>query len=218
MNHKWTVRIAILSLVLAASAASAASKSSISVFGGLQLPTGDFSDENKLDAKMGFHLGAAYDYMINDKFAVGVDGSWSQSKHGAEGDSLDLGPGNGTAIYDKDKFTTVQFGAHAKYFFPTSGPVGVYGLAGLGVYTVTEKWEGTISPPSGPTVTDNGDESTDARFGGKVGLGGSYKVNEQWGVGAEADFNFITEDKDKVGVSSLQYVSLKAMVTMHIGP
>jgi len=209
----------IMSLALIVPAAYAAAPGSwvISGNGGMSLPTGDFGDENLLNADTGFQFGGAIDYVLNEMFAVGVDGSWNKNKHGGEGDVIDFGGGI-TAVYDKDEFTTWQVGAHAKYMIPAgTSPVMPFLLGGVGIYNTKEKWEGTITS-GGVSVSDNGEESTDSRFGFKLGAGAGFKANEQVSVGVEGDYNSITEDKDKVGIDSLQYSGVHAFVAWAIMP
>ncbi len=222
MSIKLALRFTLFCLVFAVTVANAAApKFSISGTGGLSMPSGDFGDKEKFNASSGLSLGGAADYVINSNFAVGVDGTWNSNKHGAEGKTTyyydPTGIPLGSATYTKDKFTTSQFGLHGKAMIPSTGPLSGYGLLGVGMYNVTEKWEGTIRPSSGPAYADNGKETTDSRTGFKVGAGGEYKVNPQWGVGAEADFNSVSQDKAKVGVSSITYMTVRAMVTAHIG-
>lgn len=213
MSRKSAFFIAFLALVLMAPAAHAAAGAwVISGNGGMALPTGDFGDSNKLDASTGYQFGGAIDYMVNDMFAVGIDGSYNKNKHGAEGETIDLG-GGVTAVYTSDKFTTWQVGARGKYMIPTgASQVSPYLLAGAGIYNTKEKWEGSYTV-GGVTTPDNGEATSDSRFGFKFGAGASYKATEQVGIGVEGDYNFITEDKAKVNVSNLQYIGVHAFVS-----
>jgi len=212
MSRKLFLMV-IMSLALIVPAAYAAAPGSwvISANGGMGLPTGDFGDANKFNADTGFQFGGAIDYVLTEMFAVGVDGSWNKNKHGGEGETLDFG-GGVTAVYNKDEFTTWQVGAHGRYMIPAgTSPVMPYLLGGVGIYNTKEKWEGTITS-SGVSTADNGEDTTDSRFGFKLGAGAGFKANEQVSLGVEGDYNFITEGKTKIGVDNLQYIGVHAFV------
>lgn len=212
------VTVAVLLGLAAAPVGTWAAGWGITAMGGLGLPTGDFGDENKLDGQSGPQAGIDICYDINEMFAVGVDGSWNQNKHGVEGETFDFGGGI-TEEAKKDRFIAWQFGAHGKYMFPMSGPVKVHAKLGLGIYNLKEDYEyiyndnGTIT-----TFTDESDnaEQPGSRFGGKVGLGGVYMFNDMWGVGLEGDYNYASMDKDKFGVSSVTYIGVHALLTYHL--
>src|SRR5262245_2216730 len=123
----WCVLLALA--VVAPQAHAAAGSWMIALHGGGALPTGDFGDKDQLDAGAGLMLGGSIDYMMNEMFAIGVDGSWNRNAHGLEGETVDE---SGTDFtLDEAKFTTVQFGAHAKYMFPTGASAfHPYGLVG----------------------------------------------------------------------------------------
>ena len=206
-------------LVLPAPAVHAAVAKSVMIHlnGGISLPTGDFGDANLFDAQTGYQIGGGADYMITEKFAVGVDGSFNKNKHGAEGESIDLGGGD-TYTLDKDRFTTIQFGAHAKWMFPMqNGPIGPYALVGLGAYNFKEAWTETFTV-GGTATTSSGDYKYGTRFGGKLGLGAVYKATETIGIGIEGDYNFVSQDKADAGTSSLQYAGIHGGVTFNIVP
>jgi opacity protein-like surface antigen len=205
------------SLALAAPAAQAAAPKTvvIHVNGGFNVPTGDFKDANLLDARTGYQFGGGIDYMLSERIAIGVDGSFNKNKHGAEGDTLDLGLGD-TYRLDKDRFTTLQAGVHAKWMFPMqNSPIGPYALIGLGAYRTKEAWTETYTL-SGTATTSSGEYSYGKRFGGKLGLGAVYKLTEQIGLGLEGDYNFISEDKARTGSSSLQYAGIHADVSFNV--
>ncbi len=218
---KRSVTLVAALLAMAAPAAHGASAKTVmfNVNGGVSLPTGDFGDANLFDAKTGFQVGGSVDYMVTEMIAIGVDGSYNRNKSGREGDVLDLGGGD-TGKVDKDKFTTIQFGAHAKWMFPVQGgPIGPYALIGLGAYNGKEEFTETTTTIGGTPTTSSGEFKYDTRFGGKLGLGAVYKATEQVGIGIEGDYNFISEDKAKTGgTSSLQYVGIHGGVTFHILP
>jgi opacity protein-like surface antigen len=224
MSKKTSLLLAVLALALAAPMAHAAPSFSVGVHGGLGLPLGDFSNEDTgLDAKSGFTLGLCLDYNVNEMFSVGLDGSWMQNKHGAEGSTVTIDTGSGTfdLTDTKDKFTTTQFGAHGKYWLPMKdSKLRTYGLLGLGMYSVTEKFTETTSNSTDVLFPDgetSGEDKSDSRFGGKLGIGGEWMASEMVGVSLGADYNFITLDKTKSGgISSLSYVDVELGVHWHI--
>ncbi len=224
MRRKSLFLVMALALVALpiASVASAAGWM-VSGFGGATVPTGDFADENKADAQTGWQAGGAVDYLFNDMWTFGVDGSWNQNTHGFEGKTetiTDPGSGNTIDVHgDEDRFKTWQVGAHAKYMIPMEGsPIHPFALLGLGVYNTKEDWTYTVTPvsPSGTAFTTSGSEKFDSKFGGKLGLGANWMANEMWGIGVEADYNFISEDKDKTGFDSAQYLGVKGVVSLKI--
>src|SRR5437867_2341422 len=192
---------------------------SITAFGGGGVPTGDLADENKGNAKFGYQVGGALDHAVNDMWTLGVDGSYVQNKNDLEGstqsfsDLSDFDPslsGSGDVTIDKFKYDTWQFGGHAKYMFPMQkSSMMPYGLVGLGVYNTKAKIEGTVTPTSGSPSNFTGEAKFDSRFGGKVGLGTMFRANDMIKLGLEADYNFISEDKDKAPFESAQYIGIK---------
>lgn len=224
MLRKRSLLIAVLALALTAPAAHAAGAWMIGVNGGLTIPTGDFGSDDPntgLDAKSGPQFGLDICYMVNDKIAVGVDGSWVQNKHGAEGSVEDLGGGL-TLTANKDKFKVLRFGAHGKYMFPMEGSsVHPYVTLGAGIYNLKEDYEYTLDDGVTQTVfTDESDnvEQPGSRIGGKAGLGASFKATDKVNIDVQANFNYISLDKDKFGISSAQYIGLQAGVSFNIMP
>jgi opacity protein-like surface antigen len=229
-----TVLSLALSLALIPVAAHAAGWE-IGLNGGVGLPMGDFKDENLLDAKSGPQGGIDICYHVNDKLAVGVDGSWNQNKHGAEGSVEDLGGGS-TLTANKDKFKAIQYGVHGKYMFPMSGSFKPYAMVGVGFYDLKEDYEYTYYDAGTMTstvFTDESDVSTGyfeqqgARFGFKFGVGGMYMTSPKIGIGVSADYNSISLDKAKFGTvspgdpeppSTAPYLSIRARISYHILP
>jgi opacity protein-like surface antigen len=220
MFRKHSLLIAAVALVLVVPVAHAAGWT-IGVNGGMNVPMGDFKDS--LDAKSGPQVGIDISYHVNDKISVGVDGGWSVNKHEGEGDVEDLGGGS-TLTANKDKFQSLRFGAHGKYMFPMAdSPVHPYLVVGAGMYNLKEDYEYTFYDPSGPTTlvfTDESDnvEQPGSRIGGKVGLGASFKATEQVSIDVQANYNFITMDEAKVGLSNVQYIGVQAGVSFNVMP
>jgi len=215
--------MALALLVLSLGSRAFAASWSFGVTGGAGLPTGDLADEQKGNATTGFQVGGLVGYAVNEKFSFGVDGSYVQNKNDDEGktvtgfDLSDFDPtltGTADVKFDKLKYNTVQIGAHAKYMFPMqNSPLAPYALVGLGVYNTTFKAELT---ETGSGAKHSEDFKFDTKFGGKVGLGAMWKASPTVGVGLEANYNFISEDKDKTGFDSGQYVDVHAGVTYTI--
>ena len=204
-------------IVLAAAPVHALARTvTINLNGGVSLPTGDFKSTDFLYAKSGFQFGGGVDYMITEKLAVGVDGSFNKNKHGDEG--VTIVSGGDTYTLDKDRFTTIQFGAHAKWMFPMQGgPISPYALLGLGAYNLKEAWTETFTV-GGTATTSSGDYKFGTKFGGKLGLGAMFKATEQVGIGLEGEYNFVSQDKADAGMSSLQFVGVHAGVSFNIVP
>jgi len=216
MSRKHGVVVAVLALALAQPLVAFAGSWQFQGRGGVSIPTGDFGDKDKFDASAGYLVGGAVDYVMNERYAFGVDGGFLGNKHGAEGETEFI-PGGGTFTTSKDNFTTWQIGAHGKVMMPGS-TITPYLLGGIGAYSTKEKWEGTGTDGLGGTYAESGEGKTDTRLGGKIGVGAMYKVNEAFGIGVDADYNFISQDKDKVGVSSLQYIGIGAAVIFNVIP
>jgi len=133
--------------------------------------------------KTGYGGGAFYDYWVSNMLAVGADFGWNTAK---------------SKTSDDIKVTLINYGAHLKYAFPMSeSKVHPYVTAGAGMYNVK--------------VKAGSAESSDNKFGGHGGLGLEYMVNPQVGVGAEANFHFISTEG-----TSTQAVTGVAMVTYHL--
>jgi len=214
MVRKMVVWMGALALVCALPVVAFAGPWTVSAGGGAAIPTGDFGDKDMLDAQTGFQFGGAVDYRVNQMFAVGLDGSWNRNTHGGEGETEDFG-GGVTYTLDEGKFNTWQVGAHGMYFIPTGGNIAPYLMAGVGIYNTKLKWEETFTS-GGSTTTDSGEDTTDSRFGFKGGVGGIFTINEMLGIGVEGNYNFITQDSDKVSVDNLQYLGVTAMLVFNL--
>ena len=212
-----TARVATLmalSMVLAASPVLAGTWMA-RLNGGASLPMGDFADKDIGDAQTGYQFGGGVGYAIDDRFGVGIEADYGSNKHGAEGTTEDVG-GGVTVTAKKDKFITFHVGVNGTVMMPTSGPVKPYGLIGLGLYNVKEDYEYVAS--TGEVFTDENENADQpgSKFGGKIGAGATYMLNDRVGLGGEGAFNYVTMDKDKFETSSLQYVELRALVTFKL--
>jgi len=196
----------------------------IGVNGGWTFPTGDYgsADSTGLEAQSGPQVGLEVSYMVNERVAVGIDGTWIQNTHKAEGDVYDLGGGT-TLTANKDKFKIMRFGAHARFMMPMKdSSVHPYGLVGIGVYNMKEDYEYTLAGGGAPTTvfTDESDnvDQPGSRFGGRIGLGAMFKAAEKISIDVRGDFNFISMDENKTGISSAQFMGLQAGLIYHIMP
>lgn len=176
---------------------------SFGAHGGAAIPMGDFGDKNKTDARTGWQAGGIVDYMMNDTWSFGVDGSWNQNTRGDQTGTFVQG--STTYSYNEDKFKTWQVGAHTHMMFPMqSSAFRPYALLGAGAYHTNREFSGTAAGGASTTVKQEGD----TRFGGKLGLGGDWMFSPTMGIGLEAAYNMVS--KEKGASSSLQYVGLQA--------
>lgn len=206
------MRIKLLSVLVAAllavlPASSFAAGWQVGLQGGATVPTGDFAD---IDAQTGFLLGGLVDYMYNDMWAFGGDASFSRNNHKDVGTTVDLGGGS-TYTLDEDKYTVMQFGVHTKYLFPASGVLKPFGIAGVGMSSFKEEYTETFASPGSPNNTQSYENKTESRFGGKLGVGAIWWMNEMWGFGGEGDYNYVSEDG-----GSLTYFGLRANLMFKI--
>lgn len=183
---------------------SAADGFAVTALGGGFIPLGNFGDENiETASKTGYQFGGSVEYQWK-QFAAGVDGSYNKGTGVFEGDQIS------TEHVDKAEMKLTQFGVHGKYLIPVTSAVHPYVLLGLGMYQAKyhEDLTDDITGPDSFEI-DNG-----SHFGGKLGVGANWELSPMWGIGAEANYNASTSDKDKgFGFSSLNYVGLTAGLT-----
>jgi opacity protein-like surface antigen len=177
---------------------------SVTAFGGTIIPLGKFGDDNLQTAsKVGYQFGGSVDYEMKS-FAIGVDASYNKGKGVFEGQTFV------TETVAKAEVKTVQVGVHGKYLIPVAAPVHPYVLLGLGAYN-SKYHEDDTDTISGPSSFDI---NNDTHVGGKLGVGARWAFQSMWAVGAEANYNVISADKNKgFGFESLQYVGLTAGLT-----
>lgn len=179
----------------------------IGIQGGAAIPTGDFAD---IDAETGYLLGVFVDYAFNPMWTFGANFRTTKNNHKNIGVTEDLGSGT-TYTLDEDKYTTMQFGVHAKYLFPTAGKMRPYGLLGLGMTSLKEEYTETYTATGQPDDKQSHELNVDAKFGGKVGGGALWWLNEMWGLGGEVDYNYTSED-----AGSLTFIGLRALAVVKI--
>ncbi|HKQ59199.1 MAG TPA: outer membrane beta-barrel protein [Candidatus Eisenbacteria bacterium] len=205
--------LATLAVVLIAPVAHGAGWT-IGVNGGITKPTGEFGR----DFGVGPLAGVDISVDLTDRFAVGVDGSWTRSKHADVGTTQDFGGGN-TYTLNKDNLILMSGGVHGKYMFPVPGNVKPYALLGVGVYNVKEDFEETFVTGGVSTVVT--DESIDLkaenRFGGKIGAGVMFHAAPMVAVGLQAEYNLVTLDQATAGESSFKFMGVRGVVNFHVG-
>ena len=205
--------LALLALAGVPSLAAAAGWT-VSVVGGASVPAGDFADEKKANAQTGWAIGGSGEYVWNDMWSIGVDGSWNQNSSAAEGETVAIS--GGSLKLDQDTFKTWQVGAHAKYFFQLGWqtPVKWYGVMGAGLYGFTESR--TEITTLGASTTTRSSDTHDKRAGIQLGLGGTWWANPKVGIDGGVGYHVAFLDKDQSSASSLQYASVHAGVTFKI--
>ena len=203
-----SVWLAVMTMILALPAPSVVQAAGweVSGFAGVAFPTGDFAD----DVQTGPRFGGAVDYLFNSMWHFGVDGSLNLNEHKDVGETVSDGFG-GTYTLDEDKFTTWQFGAHAKYMIPV-GDVKIhpYALVGAGASGTKEKFSETFTF-GGTSTTDSGEIKSDAAFAGRFGAGATWMANSQWGLGGEVDYTTVSADG-----ATLSWVGIHGVITFAI--
>lgn len=217
MTRTCSVMIALAALLLVAPAVDAAGSWTIGVNGGVSKPTGDIGK----DLEVGPVAGIDICMHVNDRFAVGAEGSWTQNTHKDVGVVEDLGGGD-TYTLNEDKLVDLSGGVHGKYMFPAGeSRIAPYGLLGLGLYHVKEDYKETLVL-SGTTII-NTDESdgvkAETRFGGKVGAGVVYKATPQVGITLQGEYNIVTVDTSGAPAgtpSTFKFYGVRAGLNFHV--
>ncbi len=178
--------------VLASSAHAAAGDVSLGVKAGLGVPLGDFKDA----ASTGFHLGAAGDYHLNDRFAVGGDlvfhtfgGNDDREKAltALAGSPVDF------------KFSIFQITPHLRFSLPTEGTLAPYVQLGLGLYR-------------GSAKSDPGGSESSTPFGFHLGVGADLKKGESYSYGVHGEYHQISSSEASGDKSSTLFT-----LGMHAG-
>lgn len=206
-----------LTLLLSASLASAAAgRIELTAGAGLTVPTGDFGD----GAKTGWNVSGAVDYPVSEMIAVGLHVTWHNNEHQDVGSTIEIIPPGGVfETLDEDKFSIIDIGAHAKLRFAAQDAnVSPYALVGVGMYQVHESYTYTIDDGVNPpqTFTNEDDEAAGffeqigSRFGARIGLGATFKASEKIGIDVVGEYNFVSLDKDKAGISQFQFGAIRA--------
>ena len=172
---------------------------------GASIPTGDFLESR--DAETGYIFGLFADHPFAS-WALGANFSMTGNNHAGVGVTEDLG--GSTYTLNEDKYSTTQFGAHAKYVFPTGGNIDLYGILGVGLTKFRENATSTYATPGVPDDIRTQELESDWEYSGKLGAGALWWLSEMWGISSEADYNFIVLD------DGLPYFSLCAGAVFRI--
>ncbi len=162
--------------------------------GGISKPMGDLADANAFGADMGFGFGAAGEFFLNHRVALG--GYFDYMSFGATEKNVDY------------SLKLTSFGAFVKYIFPTDTNIAPYLKASAGIYKprVSGSSDGTI--PSA---------SLAMQFGFAAGAGVMFKASNSVVIGAEAAFHdIISQHTEELGCD-LQYIQIDAGVTLLVG-
>ena len=191
----------VLALVTSASAMDLKGKFALTGQGGMTIPFGDFADENKLAAKIGFGFGGAGEYFVTNNISVG--GTFRYTMHDIE-DAEDV------------SWKITNFGAFFKYTFPTESKIHPYVRLDAGFYK--------------PKVSASaGGLEASLSFSNKLGIGGGggvmFEASDNVLLGGEVLFhNAMTSDAkatvDGMEVkldSDIQYITIYAGITFLVG-
>ncbi len=152
------------------------------VQGGASIPTGDFFDSQHAETGSIFSISA--DYLLGEMWTLGANFSMTGNNH------ANVGPSGSIVTVDEHKYSTTQFGAHARYIFPVGGNIKPFGILGAGSTEFREKETVTYSYPGTPVETYNRDSGRRA-VSGKIGAGATWWPSATWGIGCEADYNYM---------------------------
>lgn len=156
---------------------------------------GDFADDEKIGADIGYGFGVTGEYFLTNQVALG--GYFDYSSFG-------LGSYEDVDI----SFKITSFGAFAKYIFPTNTNIAPYLKAGAGVY------EPKLSVSLGDASAS---ASFDMKFGVGVGAGVMFKASDFVLIGAEAVFHDVMSQETEELGCDLQYIQINAGVTFLVG-
>lgn len=202
MFRKGTFVLAALALMAMAPLAHA-NDCALSIGGGVSIPTGDFSDKTSgLDAALGYLITPEFDYMLNDKLAIGVDGTWGSNSLNKD-DRDQIRTANSDPGFDV-KYTEAGGGVHAKWMMPMQSSFSPYLVGGAGMMNFKAKVDS-----NDPLVAG---ERSKSGFAGRVGLGANYKAGGQTTIGLEGDYNFMSLKEEDFGVSSAPAIGVKAVI------
>jgi len=199
------IRAALLAVLVAMPTVTFAAGWQFGVQGGASIPTGDFLDSK--DAETGYIFGTFADYQFAS-WTLGANFSMTGNNHADVGVPQDLG--GGTYTLNEDKYSTTQFGAHAKYMFPIGGNIRPYGILGAGLTKFKEKVTSTYTAPGVPDDIRSQENERDWEYGGTLGAGAIWWLSEMWGISGEADYTFMLLD------DGLPYFSLCAGAVFRI--
>jgi outer membrane protein W len=201
--RKTSVMLAAVAMLAVSSMASAATMTPgtgmkgswfIGPMGAISVPTGDLSDKDKLNSKLGFDIGGLVDYALTDQIGIGVDGAFN-------------------SMVNKDdsnvKFKTTSFGVHGNWFMPTGGNIMPYLGVGVGYYN--RKIEGSSGSASVSL--------TSGSVGANGGVGVGIMATPSIGLAVDARYHFTPSTNfDVAGAEKINwsFMTFNAAVLFHI--
>jgi opacity protein-like surface antigen len=171
--------------------------------GGVVVPMGDFADENKFNADMGFGFGGSAEYFATNSLAIG--GTFRYTINGV---------GNDAGI-DAD-YKISNYGAFVKYLFPTASNFMPYIRLDMGLY------KPKLSASSGSAEASL---TFDAKFGFGGGGGVMFQASDNVLAGAEVLFHNAMTNGAKADMDGgeaemlydIQFLTIYAGVTFLVG-
>lgn len=209
----WKIAVAVALVMLTAASAFAAGSSrttshhsstssssgnwTFGIQGGLSKPTGDYGDV----ANSGWNFGGQVDYWMNPQWGLGGDIAY-HANNAADAVNAALvadpafGPGS------EMKFSTMQFGVHTTYMFPTQGGTTFpYLQGGMGEYSVKSTIDGGQLPGS----------ASQSKFGVNVGGGVDFRASPTVNLGVNGTYHYISADP-----SALNWFGIEGRVTFRM--
>lgn len=165
--------------------------------GGMSKPTGDFGTA----ANSGWNFGGQADYWMQPQWGLGGDIAY-HANSGSDATNAVLvanptyGPGS------EKKFSTIQFGVHTTYMFPTQGGTAFpYLQGGVGSYDVKSKISGGLKPGD---VSEN-------KLGFNMGGGVDFRASPNVNLGINGTYHYISVDP-----SALNWFGIEGRVTFKV--
>jgi len=193
-------------IVLSVSATNAADmkgRFGLSGEGGLVMPMGDFADENKFNADMGFGFGGSGEYFATNNLAIG--GTFRYTINGVDTDG----------DVDAD-YKISNYGAFVKYLFPVDSNVMPYIRLDMGFY------KPKLAASSGGAEASL---TFDAKFGFGGGGGVMFQASDNVLAGGEILFHNAMTDGARANMDGgeaemlydIQFITIYARVTFLVG-
>ena len=171
--------------------------------GGVVVPMGDFGDENKFNADMGFGFGGSAEYFATNSLAFGGTFRYTINGVGTDGG------------VDAD-YKISNYGAFVKYLFPMDSNIMPYIRLDLGLY------KPKLSVSSGSAEASM---TFDAKFGFGGGGGVMFQASDNVLAGAEVLFHNAMTDGARANMDGgeaemlydIQFLAVYARVTFLVG-
>ena len=171
--------------------------------GGMVVPMGDFADENKFNADLGFGFGGSGEYFATNNLAIGGTFRYSINAVG------------NTGGVDAD-YKISNYGAFVKFLFPTGSNVMPYIRLDMGFY------KPKLAFSSGSAEASL---TFDAKFGFGGGGGVMFQATDNVLAGGEVLFHNAMTEHAKADVNGgqaemlhdIQFITIYARVTFLVG-